>query len=160
MNDGACGFVARVDGNLAGYVCGVWDMSIVKANLRRYFLLPLTTASAVHLLFHPTALLTLLLKVSKAGPQESKSTCHYELRPIVVAPRFRGTGLAVSLMKSLLADAEKRGFSKVFLYAEETNGSANAFYRKFGFDCDGTITRNGMNLNKYEYKLLETIHES
>jgi ribosomal-protein-alanine N-acetyltransferase len=77
----------------------------------------------------------------------------YELRPIVVAPVVRRTGIGVQLIEMLLADAVQRGFDRVLLAVQAGNVAAAALYRRAGFRLTGKESRSGEAYLRYEYSL-------
>jgi ribosomal protein S18 acetylase RimI-like enzyme len=52
---------------------------------------------------------------------------------IAVDPAFRGRGIGTSLLRDLLADAEKRGYLGLDLSVHRSNLAAMAVYAKVGF---------------------------
>jgi GNAT superfamily N-acetyltransferase len=86
-----------------------------------------------------------------------QAKCGYELRPIVVVPTARGTGLAGALLKALITDARTRGYSLIHLYAEQDNIEANTFYLKSGFIQTGLIERNRVPYWRYERMTTDTV---
>lgn len=128
---GIC-FVARVDSQFAGFVCGIWDHQVIN-QLNRRKPLRLALYSLEHLLEHPTHLGENLRAyiLRRAGAIQYPEG--YELRPIVVLPQFRGQGVADRLVERLIQDAGKRGFDQVFLFTEADNLPAIHFYTRFGF---------------------------
>ncbi len=128
---GIC-FVARVDSQFAGFVCGIWDHHIIN-ELNRRKPLRLALYSLEHMLEHPAQLgenlRAYLLRRARAIPYPEG----YELRPIVVLPQFRGQGVADRLVERLIQDAGERGYDQIFLYTEADNLPAIRFYTRFGF---------------------------
>lgn len=57
-----------------------------------------------------------------------------EISNIAVAPDFRGQGLGSRLMEALLAIAEAHGVTRVGLTVRVSNSTAQAMYRKYGFE--------------------------
>jgi len=53
---------------------------------------------------------------------------------LAVLPEERGTGVGGALLEALVAEAARRGFARVHLYAQV---QATGFYRKAGFYDDG-----------------------
>ncbi len=128
---GIC-FVARVDSQFAGFVCGIWDHSIINQINRRKSL-RLVFYGLEHVLERPAQ----LGKNLQSYVQRNNGAFHYpegyELRPIVVLPPFRGQGIADALVNRLLQDAQTRGCQQVFLFTETDNQAAIRFYTRFGF---------------------------
>ena len=61
------------------------------------------------------------------------STTRAELHSIAVASAHHGKGIAVTLMRHVLASLRRRGFSAVSLNVRLENKAAIQLYRKFGF---------------------------
>ncbi len=148
---GATGYVSvNQDNRIIGFVCGVWDSQQVRDALIRHSWAPLAFWGAMQVLIRPSLLMNFLSRYqAPKTPQDAKP--EYELRPIVVAPEARGSGLANRLVQTLLQDAKQRGFSKICLFTEPDNLPANRFYQKFGFALAGETTRNGQIFRRYEY---------
>ena len=147
---GATGYVAIHKNKVNGYVCGVWDA----AQLRKTLLL----RSGVTVLFwgimqilQKPSLVPGFLSRLKESENLSSPGNGYELRPIVVSPELRGSGLAADLTNRLLQDAAQRGFSKIYLFTEQDNQSANRFYQRFGFKQVSEISRSGQIYIHYEH---------
>lgn len=134
----ACGYVAVEKGDVAGFVCGVWDGGKLRSDLLKQHLANLLLWGTFQILSQPSMFGHLLKRVrllfNSSGDQPVFSQSGYELRPIVVDPYFRGTEVANKLVDRLIRDADQRGFEQMYLYAEEDNTAANAFYRKVGFE--------------------------
>lgn len=105
----------------------------------------------------PRLLSTFLARFGSSPAIETSKPRGYELRPIVVTPAARGTGIALELVSYLLADAGRRGFQSIFLLTEPDNGAANAFYQKAGFRLTKTVTRGGIIYNRYEHPVCEVV---
>lgn len=69
---------------------------------------------------------------SITSPQ-TKNPSSYEVRPIVVAPAYRGTGVAQLLLREAEHFLRSRGVRNYFLRVEDTNDRAVRFYLKAGF---------------------------
>jgi ribosomal protein S18 acetylase RimI-like enzyme len=57
-----------------------------------------------------------------------------ELVQVWISPEFRGSGVACSLMETVLRWCEESGIRKIFAKINLGNDRALKFYRKFGFD--------------------------
>ncbi len=128
---GIC-YVALVDSQFAGFVCGIWNHQLIN-RVNRKKPIRLLFYSLQHLLSTPhhikDNLQTLILRRSgKISYPEG-----YELRPIVVLPQFRGQGVADALVECLIEDARQRGYEQIFLFTEADNLAAIRFYARFGF---------------------------
>jgi GNAT superfamily N-acetyltransferase len=147
---GGCGFVALVENLVVGFVCGVWNMPYLRWHyLGRYgaLMLPWVT---LQFLTHPTLLKRLMTRLWIRRSSDVKSQPGYELRPIVVAPSARGSGLAGQLVASLLSDAAARGYESIYLITEQTNIRANAFYQKEKFELVDRFIVDGQPYNRYK----------
>ena len=60
-----------------------------------------------------------------------------ELQNLAVDPAFRRQGIGEGLMRSLFAEAKKRGCAKVFLEVASRNLPARKLYEKVGFAVVG-----------------------
>ena len=163
QSDGGSGFVAEQMGPLGaghgavvGYACGLWDPTVVRSTLLRAALsaqwLRLVLWGGVHVLVRPRLVVELVGRW-RTAEKESAPRQAYELRPIVVDAAMRRNGIGFQLVDTLLADACRRGFQQVHVFAEETNVAANAFYRRIGFRCAERESRQGAALLRYEYTL-------
>lgn len=136
--DAACGYAALEDDCMAGFVCGVWDAAGVRSALLKQHLPSLLLWGALQSLNRPAMLGLMVRRLTTSwkskDSQKTLPQLGYELRPIVVDPDFRGTGVAQKLVDRLIRDADQRGFERLFLYTEEDNAVANAFYCKVGFE--------------------------
>jgi ribosomal protein S18 acetylase RimI-like enzyme len=56
------------------------------------------------------------------------------IHDFVVAPNYRGQGLALKLLEKAESIAKEREYCKLTLEVLEGNGSAKSVYRKFGFE--------------------------
>ncbi|MBN1430542.1 MAG: GNAT family N-acetyltransferase [Anaerolineae bacterium] len=148
--DGACGFVAIVDKQVVGYVCGVWDKSAIYQVLLRRYCVAFFILNSLHVLVNPTVLLLQLRQMIAHTKEQNDDGDGYELRPIVVAKASRGSGLAEELVSVLFQDARQRGFGRLFLVTEIDNQAANSFYRKLDFMETNTFMRNGTRYIRYE----------
>lgn len=153
---GAAGYAAWVDGQFAGYVCGVWDHAAVKRGLAQHWLALLVNV-ARHVLSDPVYLLYRFQRLFRFRESEPVYT-GYELRPIVVLPAFRGAGIADQLVLRLIDDARARGYDSVFLFVEQNNPTAIRFYRRFGFVFEQALelnrgTRYAMRVELFRYHI-------
>lgn len=136
---GGVGYVAiSADGQLMGFVCGVWSPSQLRSALLRLSWMRLLIWGALHALFHPGTLMGFVKCMAAPRARGGAPACPappstYELRPIAIAPECRGDGTAAHLLERLLGDASGRGYVTVTLKTECDNGRANAFYVKHGF---------------------------
>ena len=62
------------------------------------------------------------------------SAIRAEIHSIAIAPAERGSGVAVALLKRILALLRRRGFSTVALDVRLENKAAISLYRKLGFE--------------------------
>lgn len=150
QNEGACGYVAEKEGSIVGYVCGVWDPGKVRHMLISKYWLILCFWGFLQALFSLRLIKDIVLRLGTRRTGTSYQESGYELRPIVVDITERGSGLAARLVDTLIADALKRGYSSVYLYTEDNNDTANAFYHKAHFRFTGTISRQGQKYNRFE----------
>jgi ribosomal protein S18 acetylase RimI-like enzyme len=147
---GACGYIAENQGRVVGYVCGVWEPASIRAVLFRNRWLELLRWGLVQLIRRPGLISSFIGRVMKPSNKYTASPSGYELRPIVVSPDVRGTGVAVELVTMLFADAKSRGYGSVHLFTEIDNTRAQAFYQKVGFEPTGEIYRDGKPCIHYE----------
>jgi ribosomal protein S18 acetylase RimI-like enzyme len=78
----------------------------------------------------------LIVGLAKLGPLKlpvSPTAPALELRQLYVAPEFRGSGAAASLMLWLLGEARARGAEQAFLSVYTENKRAQRFYARYGF---------------------------
>jgi len=150
FSKGASGFVVESNNDVIGYICGVWDPSDVHATLLKRGLPALCFWGVLQMLIHPQMIADFLGRLFGAT-DSFNSESGYELRPIVVTPKSRGSGTATLLLNTLLEDAENRGFSHVHLFTEENNLASRRFYSKSGFNLIDQFDYHGLVYFKYEY---------
>jgi ribosomal protein S18 acetylase RimI-like enzyme len=148
---GGCGFVAQEGSKMLGYVCGIWDASTVKRELLKRSWLRLTCWGLLQGILEPAAMAHLLSRFGRSAARCDQRHTGYELRPIVVVPEARGTGLAQELLRTLLKDAARRGFDEVDLYAERDNVAAIKWYQKSGFQFLGEEIRSHRVYLRYSH---------
>lgn len=138
-SSGGTGFVAVVNGDVIGYICGIWDAASIRNVLIKHYWARLLFWLGWQVVENPDILKEIfdrMLSRQERGKQRSSNGC--ELRPIVVSKQARGKGLAEKLLIALLDDAKHRGFSSIYLKTETDNTSANRFYSKSGFKLAGS----------------------
>lgn len=150
---GGCGFVAEQEGRVDGYVCGVWEPAAVRGTLLGAQWPTLILWGCAQVLVRPRFFSDLVGRLGNPTGGSAPAGLGYELRPIVVAPAVRGTGIGVQLVEVLLEDAVQRGFDRVLLVVQEGNTTADAFYRRAGFRLMGKESRSGEAYLRYEYSL-------
>lgn len=160
QSDGGCGYVAEQmdpasagNGVVAGYVCGVWEPAAVRSTLLGAQWPRLAFWISAQVLIRPRLVVELVGRWRAAAERPPAAWQVYELRPIVVDAAMRRNGVGAQLVEALLADAFRRGFRQVHLFAEADNAAANAFYREIGFRCAGSENRRGAVTLRYEYTL-------
>jgi ribosomal-protein-alanine N-acetyltransferase len=57
-----------------------------------------------------------------------------DVQTVAVAPRAQGMGLGRELLKALIAKAQERNCSQLFLEVESTNNAAISLYESSGFE--------------------------
>lgn len=150
---GATGFVVERSGHLHGYACGVWDSSALRTRLVKRHL-PSLMAWGVLSVFQAPGLLSRGLRIRRLSTIEpSIEELTYELRPIVVTPEARGSGVAVALVNAILCDAAVRGCDHVALFTEPSNVAAQKLYVKTGFTSRGAVTKDGIPWLLFENRL-------
>ncbi|MFZ3071067.1 MAG: GNAT family N-acetyltransferase [Anaerolineaceae bacterium] len=148
IGEGSVGYVGLVDGKCCGFVCGVWDAGQLQRWLVWNNLFRLIFWGSLQIIVSPSLFLSFLRKLRVKG--ESIDTQGYELRPIVVAPEARGSGLSTSLISTLVNDALKRNYASIFLDTEEENIPAQKLYEKVGFRKINTWKRENQIYFRYE----------
>lgn len=134
--DGGIGYVAREDGELCGFVVGVWARRrILSASFRRH---PFRVAFWSFREFGLSRLAELFRRSAGAGSAcgarlRGLSTPSIEIRPLVVDRRRRGCGLGAALCRHSLVEAQSRGFRSAYLGVHSENVSAIRCYEKQGF---------------------------
>ena len=152
LGKGGCGYVAvGSNGEILGFVCGIWDPAALREVLIRSYWGRLAVWGGLHALSRPIYLRDVYRRVSSRSTQEADShaSAEYELRPIAVRGDRQGSGVADQLMQKLLEDARIRDFRSVTLKTESDNGRANAFYARQGF----TLERTADGYNHYRRRL-------
>lgn len=132
FENGSVGYIGLVDGECHGFVCGVWDSKLLKHQILSNNLVRLIFWTGLLCIISPKYILNLFNRL--LDKKNRYTNIHgYELRPIVVDPQTRGTGLAGLLVDRLVEDANSRGYRKMHLYVEDDNLIARKFYSKKGF---------------------------
>ncbi len=150
-SSGACGYVAKRDSLVIGFVCGVWDESATQRNMMRREWGWLLLWGSVFALAYPSRLFKRL--TAPGGEPPTPEGRGYELRPIVVAPEARGSGSALALVRRLAEDARGRGFPRIHLYTELDNTRAQQFYLKAGFREVGREVVDGRPCARFELQV-------
>lgn len=148
---GACGYVAYDKDRILGYVCGIWDAALLKQNLLKHDWFRLAFWTTLQLIIKPCFITGLFSRFREPAQSINQNKDTYELRPIVVVPEARGSGLSARLVETLIKDADERGFPEIFLITEKNNLIANKFYQKFGFDLVGQEIRFGKIYLRYKH---------
>ena len=146
QSDRAFGFVAIVDGDVAGYIsCAESVGAVYKYILRKHFF-RLSLAVLPKLLRFRTlkhALETLLY------PSRAKNDLPAaEVLAIVVDDSVRGRGVGRALMQRSCDEFHRRGVEKVKVMVGK-GLPANAYYEKLGFELTGHYEHHGAVLNCY-----------
>jgi ribosomal protein S18 acetylase RimI-like enzyme len=155
--NGGCGFVAEQEGQIQGYVCGIWDPDEIRRYLIKNYGVNVILWGLAQSMSSPKIIGSLISRFMPKTDREQDLKFDFELRPIVVSSGARGTGLAGKLVERLAADAVERGFRKIQLITEADNIAAQKFYLKTGFCESGTITRNGITYLQFVKKLFYEI---
>ncbi len=154
---GGCGYVAEVGGQVIGYVCGIWNPSVLRAIMLKQHWQPLLFWAIAQMLLKPAMIFDVIGRVRSPARTEENATIDYELRPIVVAPSAQGSGAASQLVEALVADAERRGSQQVRLVVDMDNARARAFYAKVGFLPTAVINRSGIRYVLCKRQISKTI---
>jgi ribosomal protein S18 acetylase RimI-like enzyme len=147
---GACGYVAEEDRRVLGYVCGVWSPSTIHRTMLKRSWFRLLFWGSAQLVIRPLLIGTYIDRFRQSPSAQNTINSGFELRPIVVVPSMRGTGVASDLVATLLAAAARQGFQHVHLFTETDNLAANAFYRKTGFLSMGATHSSSIGYVRYE----------
>jgi len=151
---GAAGYVAEDRDQVLGYVCGVWEPAELRATLLKSQWSSLALWAPASVLIQPQLVLSFVQRLGSSSEESAREADEgYELRPIVVDPVARGTGLASRLVDRLISDARNRGFDRIHLFTEIDNQRAQAFYEKMGFMSMGQIQHDGGSVVRYERSL-------
>jgi ribosomal protein S18 acetylase RimI-like enzyme len=154
---GGTGYVACNNNDVIGYVCGIWDLSSLRQRILRKYGLKLLGWGLVQILVNPGMMIDFSQRLAQKDGVNSISNGNYELRPIVVAPISRGTGIAHQLLGVLLQDASQRGYSVVCLITEKDNTRAKAFYEKSGFQQVDMESKRQDGYLRYEITLTDDL---
>jgi ribosomal protein S18 acetylase RimI-like enzyme len=152
VGQGATSFVAMGAGQVLGYICGVWDPVQLQCVLLARHGMEVALWGFLQVLSRPRILLS--LKDHFHRSKDGSTDGGYELRPIVVHPLARGTGVASKLVDMLRKDAAQRGFRKIYLYTEIDNKVAQRFYRKMGFFETASVIYAGAPCLRFERDVL------
>jgi putative acetyltransferase len=75
----------------------------------------------------------------RAARHEGRAHHAAYLGTFAVAPQARGTGLARSILETVISRLHAEGVTRVELTLEADNQRALAFYTKLGFELEGTL---------------------
>jgi ribosomal protein S18 acetylase RimI-like enzyme len=150
---GASGYIAELDGEVVGYVCGVWQPRKLHRLLVKGHWPKLILWGAAQHIERPVVLAKNLRRICAVFRRSGPSDNGYELRPIVVSSALHGSGISGRLVKALLADAAIRGFDRVHLYVDVNNYAAIRFYEKQNFQRAGLKDENGIGYIRYERRV-------
>ena len=150
---GGCGYVAIMNGELVGYICGVWDWKLIRERLLYQYILKLAAWGLVQILTYPGMILQFRNRAIRGNPAGNENRMGYELRPIVVAPAARRHGIGAQLIHTLVEDARGRNFDRIFLFTEHDNEPAKRLYQNFGFQLVGKEQLNSTYYLRYELPL-------
>jgi putative acetyltransferase len=75
----------------------------------------------------------------RAARNQGRSQHSAYLGTFAVAPKARATGLAKSIIEAAISQLQAEGVSRIELTLEEDNVRAFKFYRKLGFELEGTM---------------------
>ncbi|MFD3446897.1 tRNA (adenosine(37)-N6)-threonylcarbamoyltransferase complex transferase subunit TsaD [Microbacteriaceae bacterium 4G12] len=79
--------------------------------------------------------------VAYAGLLAPQGASEADIQTIAVIEEARGTGLGRALMRELVAEAERRGATELFLEVRADNPAAQGLYRSLGFEQIATRPR-------------------
>lgn len=151
QGEAAIGYVAEERDQILGYICGVWEPAKLRSQLLITQWPALALWGAASALRRPQLVVSFLQRLGRPAEEDAAPLIEgYELRPIVVDPAARGTGLAPRLVERLMLDARGRGFERMHLFTEFDNQVAQAFYSKMEFDRTDTIHHSGSLMFRYE----------
>ncbi len=74
-------------------------------------------------------------------PKENPRLKHRGGLGMGILPEFRGKGIGSQLLEKVIAHAMKFGLEKIELNVYDSNLSAIALYKKFGFETEGLIKK-------------------
>ena len=80
-----------------------------------------------------------ILGFCRATRQPGRARHVAYLGTLAVSPKARGTGLAKQLLEAVIERVRGEGVLRVELMLEDDNPRALAFYRKLGFEHEGTL---------------------
>jgi putative acetyltransferase len=75
----------------------------------------------------------------KASRQEGRAAHVAYLATLAVAPDVKGSGLARAMIEDAIAILRQEGVSRIELTVEVDNPRGIAFYKKLGFEQEGTL---------------------
>lgn len=154
---GGCGYVAVLDGEVVGYICGIWDRQTLRRNLLRRAWFWALFWSFAQELTKPKLFINFIQRLNQTMRNRVGDFEGYELRPIVVSPKARGNGVAGRLLEAIYKDANERGYETIQLFAEPENARANSFYQKNRFHFMGHKASSDGFYNYYERSTSEHI---
>jgi len=148
--NGGIGLIALKDREFVGFVCGIWDRAAIRTSLLKrsgeLILYGIREAWQV-----PTMIPGFLRRLLNPHTTNIINIEGYELRPMLVIPKYRGYGIADQLVLALLNDAKQRGFEQVFLVVESNNFVAEKLYTKHGFRFERQIIVAGNSMRLFSY---------
>lgn len=60
---------------------------------------------------------------------------------LAVAPGYQGQGIAKKLISMIIDELKQEGIKRIELIVESDNPKAISFYKKFGFEIEGTLKK-------------------
>ena len=146
-------FVARsVDGSILGFLAYSNDLAGFYKNLIKRRLVLFAWYSMLVVFKDPKSMKRLLRAFLKPG-ESVRDERYCELASIAVDPDYNSRGIGTLLINELKAEVDfsQRGYITLETDAEN-NDSANAFYKKNGFELFRTFeTPEGRKMNEYRY---------
>lgn len=147
-------FVAQDDGQIVGFVAGASESAGLYSRLLRHRWWRFALVSLAPVLRNPR-IVPRLLRAIKKPKLERAAGNEGTLMSIAVLPEKQGRGIGQALVQAFLAEAIRRGLSKVNLTTDKVdNDAVNLFYQRLGFVCVRHFTTpEGRPMNEYEIAL-------
>jgi hypothetical protein len=152
---------SMVDDNIVGYICFVRSLRNIYLKMIKEYNVLFAINYVANMPTQPKIfyrdVINRLLTLGKNIRQRTSIENHdldknkkeiYELRPIVVVPMHRGSGLAHLLIERAEQDLLNKGENRYFLRVYRTNQRAINFYRKVGLEIVATEGPDALRMEK------------
>ncbi|HKQ72886.1 MAG TPA: GNAT family N-acetyltransferase [Blastocatellia bacterium] len=147
-------YVAERDGEIVGYVAGATDTSKFYREFlwRRGLIAAIKLAPKIFQSRHRQTIIRSLTYFPEAYPDDPPA----EMLSFAVRPRMKQSGVGKAIFAAISAEFKARGVTAIkFGTTESSNETANAFYRRLGFELVRTAPfYENSQVNVYVYRIV------